>query len=98
MSQILVPLVQDRIFTRSKFSMIILLLRFWETLLETRLRRGYMKGPFFDLSGSEHRNVNCHGSNPTMIKKRLLNEKGQVLIFVSLAFVLLGMFIGLAVD
>jgi hypothetical protein len=33
-----------------------------------------------------------------MKKKSLLNEKGQVLIFVTLAFVILGMFIGLAVD
>src|SRR5215471_13038678 len=33
-----------------------------------------------------------------MRKKRLPNEKGQVLIFVTLAFVILGMFVGLAVD
>ena len=33
-----------------------------------------------------------------MKKKRLRDEKGQVLIFVTLAFVILGMFIGLAVD
>ena len=33
-----------------------------------------------------------------MRKESLRNEKGQVLIFVSLAFVVLGMFIGLAVD
>lgn len=33
-----------------------------------------------------------------MRQKSLLNETGQVLIFVSLAFVILGMFVGLAVD
>jgi Flp pilus assembly protein TadG len=33
-----------------------------------------------------------------MKRKRLPNEKGQALIFVTLAFVILGMFIGLAVD
>src|SRR2546422_11516538 len=33
-----------------------------------------------------------------MKKKPLSNEKGQVLIFVTLAFIVLGMFIGLAVD
>src|ERR1043166_42201 len=32
------------------------------------------------------------------MQKKLLNESGQVLIFVTLAFVILGMFIGLAVD
>src|SRR5262252_6780094 len=34
----------------------------------------------------------------SMKKKSVPNEKGQVLIFVTLAFVILGMFIGLAVD
>ena len=33
-----------------------------------------------------------------MKKKPVSNEKGQVLIFVTLAFVILGMFLGLAVD
>src|SRR4029077_6826775 len=33
-----------------------------------------------------------------MKKKPVSNEKGQVLIFVILAFVILGMFLGLAVD
>jgi Flp pilus assembly protein TadG len=33
-----------------------------------------------------------------MQQKSLLNEKGQVLIFVTLAFAILGMFVGLAID
>ena len=33
-----------------------------------------------------------------MRKKSFLNEKGQVIIFVTLAFVILGLFVGLAVD
>jgi Flp pilus assembly protein TadG len=46
--------------------------------------------------GLARRTQHMKGTN--MKKKPLPNDKGQVLIFVTLAFVVLGMFVGLAVD
>jgi Putative Flp pilus-assembly TadE/G-like len=60
-----------------------------------------MNGQFSDwlCDNLEERQIGCNTeSKVTMKKKRLPDEKGQVLIFVTLAFVILGMFLGLAVD